>query len=654
MAGKIQNEDIKSSAELVSAGGTAAQLPNDDKVYVTANSLNKTLKQAIIDGDLAAGGVGYNYIANGTADIGTTGWATYADAAGTVPVDGTGGSPSSTFTRSTSSPIRGAGSFLWTKSANNRQGEGFSYDFTIADADKGKVLQGNLDYGILSGTFVSADMTFWIYDVTNAVLIQPTPSSLQNHTLVSDRFPFEFQSNYNSNSYRLICHTSTTSALAYTIKFDDFIVGPQAKAYGSSMTDWVAYTPTFTGFGTVTGIEFESRKVGDTLQVRGKFVAGTTTATEARVTLGFNGVNSNVTSADTTKIPTIQAAGEYSRNVALSSVVATPVLIQPSVGYFNFGKQSGSDSPLTKQDGNQTASSGETLALFFQVPILGWASSQIFSSDASTRAVVASYYVSSTYSVTGGTTINFDTKRVDTHGAVTAPAAGAGTWKFTAPVPGNYQVNLVGYFSTNSTYCYLRKNGTSYIPVFGLTNPSSSAILVASAIVDLLAGDYIDVINNTTQNVQGGSPATPGNAFTGLSVSLIQGPAQIPASQIIAARATGTPATATTGNPVIFPTSSFDTNGGYSTSTGRYTAPIPGIYRLSFAVNATSTSETYKIYKNAAADVEIGNSNAAGHVSGSGLVQCIAGDIIDVRPISSGSGTMGSGGFISFERLGGV
>jgi hypothetical protein len=51
---RIQNEDIKSSAQLISGGGTAAQLPNDDKIYVTANSINKTLKQAIIDEDIGA------------------------------------------------------------------------------------------------------------------------------------------------------------------------------------------------------------------------------------------------------------------------------------------------------------------------------------------------------------------------------------------------------------------------------------------------------------------------------------------------------------------------------------------------------------------------------------------------------------------------
>lgn len=58
MAGKIQNEDIKSVAELISAGATESSLPNDDKIFVTALGLNKSLKQAIIDEDIGGGGGG--------------------------------------------------------------------------------------------------------------------------------------------------------------------------------------------------------------------------------------------------------------------------------------------------------------------------------------------------------------------------------------------------------------------------------------------------------------------------------------------------------------------------------------------------------------------------------------------------------------------
>ncbi len=48
---------------------------------------------------------------------------------------------------------------------------------------------------------------------------------------------------------------------------------------------WVAYTPTFTGFGTATAIEFWWKRVGDSIQIKGKFTAGTLTSTEARISL---------------------------------------------------------------------------------------------------------------------------------------------------------------------------------------------------------------------------------------------------------------------------------------------------------------------------------------------------------------------------------
>lgn len=54
--GKLQNEDFKTEAQLLSAGGAKSQLLNDDKIYITGDGLNKTLKEAIDDGDLAAGG----------------------------------------------------------------------------------------------------------------------------------------------------------------------------------------------------------------------------------------------------------------------------------------------------------------------------------------------------------------------------------------------------------------------------------------------------------------------------------------------------------------------------------------------------------------------------------------------------------------------
>ena len=65
-----------------------------------------------------------NFVENGFGIEDVDGWAAYADAAGATPVDGTGGSPTTTVTRTTSAPLIGDASILLTKPASDVQGEG--------------------------------------------------------------------------------------------------------------------------------------------------------------------------------------------------------------------------------------------------------------------------------------------------------------------------------------------------------------------------------------------------------------------------------------------------------------------------------------------------------------------------------------------------
>lgn len=138
--------------------------------------------------------------------------------------------------------------------------------------------------------------------------------------------------------------------------------------YVSPTTDWVTYTPTFTGFGTVTVQFFESRRVGDTLETRGKFTAGTTTGVEARLSLGFNGTDSNVTS-DATKVPAIQLAGLGVQNGAAAAMIS--VLIEPSVGYFTFGVQNAGNAGLTKAAGSTVQGTGGIMSFIATTPLTG-------------------------------------------------------------------------------------------------------------------------------------------------------------------------------------------------------------------------------------------------------------------------------------------
>jgi hypothetical protein len=131
-------------------------------------------------------------------------------------------------------------------------------------------------------------------------------------------------------------------------------------------SDWTAYTPTFQGFGTVTGIEIYRKRENSHELLRGKFTAGTATAVEARMSFF-----STLVAASTAKIPSIQVAGFGTFDVVSPS---TPViLVDAGNAYINFSLQSSSNAGLSKLNGNQFLGGGK-LSFTAQIPIQGWES----------------------------------------------------------------------------------------------------------------------------------------------------------------------------------------------------------------------------------------------------------------------------------------
>lgn len=131
---------------------------------------------------------------------------------------------------------------------------------------------------------------------------------------------------------------------------------------------WVAWTPTFTGFGTVTGISFYSKREGDSLRIRGTFTSGSSTATEARITLGYNGVDASVTSSS--NLPTTSFAGVGIYNSASANFPI--ILMEPAKTYFTFGIQGASNAGLTKVNGNDLTGSGTKISFQALIPINDW------------------------------------------------------------------------------------------------------------------------------------------------------------------------------------------------------------------------------------------------------------------------------------------
>ena len=578
-----------------------------------------------------------NYILNDGAESNTNGYATYSDAAAARPVDGTGGTANITWSRTTTNPLRGTGSFQLVKDAANRQGQGVSYDFSIDRADQAKVLQIQFDYEIVSGTYLGgtsstdSDLIAYIYDVTNAQLIEPTPFKLDG-AVVDGKYKGNatFQSNSNSTSYRLILHVATTSASAYTINFDNFIVGPQIVTQGALVSDSIDYTATASGFGTVTGASYKQLRRGDKLRIEGSFTTGTVAGTTASVTLpsglAIDSAKLSGSSVIVGEYATVKAAGT-GRVLAIPGTSTTTIF---------FGPNEASTNNLTSNTGSNISASTVAFSFWCELPIQGWGTSQQLSSETDTR-VVAAYAYGTPAAYSANASIIFPTVNGDTHGAYSTS-----TGRYTVPVSGWYQVSAATISNNYPYNLYVSKNGggSTGTTAFSLGNTVSAVNSASgSTLVYAVAGDLLDIRQST-------SSATVG--VGNVSFARLSGPSQIAATESVSLRYTNTAGTSipnTGENKVAFATKDYDSHNAWVTDT--FTAPMSGKYRVSAnlvyasSLYATSNDTYVVIYKNGTAhsygpffNVMAALTLSMGcNVTAS--VSCVAGDTIDIRTFNN-------------------
>jgi hypothetical protein len=134
---------------------------------------------------------------------------------------------------------------------------------------------------------------------------------------------------------------------------------------------------------------------------------------------------------------------------------------------------------------------------------------------------VVARYVGSSSSFSTETVQNFATKVTDTHGAVTT----GGSWKFTAPIAGFYDVKMHLEFSTavyavgNYVEAYLRKNGAQVSTLAQFTAQTTSGISIDIAGTDTIylnQGDYIDI--SCITNRSGGLSPNGSAQYTYVSI----------------------------------------------------------------------------------------------------------------------------------------
>lgn len=152
--------------------------------------------------------------------------------------------------------------------------------------------------------------------------------------------------------------------------------------FGQNVGPWQSWTPTFNGLGTVTGIDFKWRQVGDSIQIKGAATSGTPTAATAYFTLP-NSLSNNL--ATTFKVGTYGRVNANAEQHAIITQAADKTKL-----YFSI--QTGSQADLFTANGSALLGSAEYFTVdITDMPIQSWTAEYAVRPDQQTLPTVQKF-----------------------------------------------------------------------------------------------------------------------------------------------------------------------------------------------------------------------------------------------------------------------
>ncbi|MCT4641597.1 MAG: hypothetical protein N4A33_04815 [Bacteriovoracaceae bacterium] len=288
-----------------------------------------------------------------------------------ISLDGTTG-----ISVNNTNPLRGSYDYLVQDSTSATAGDKktlAALPFSVDLPDRNKIIYVSLDAdykGFATNTFLRIN----IYDEDNSQYV----SIERNKDIKKDgSHIMSFQATGSTN-YRLELQRVTTSVSSANFKYqiDNIVIAPENFiSTGAYITDWEEYTPSFAGFGTPTNTQIYYRRVGDTLELEGRFTAGTTSGSiigtvglPSGLKLDFNKISNNN-----------NHVGTYVRNVTAASKGGV-IIVTPSednaIGFSASGTfNSSSTNPLSRAVGSSITATGQAISISAKFPIDGWSGS---------------------------------------------------------------------------------------------------------------------------------------------------------------------------------------------------------------------------------------------------------------------------------------
>lgn len=253
--------------------------------------------------------------------------------------------------------------------------------FLLDTMDLGKPVSVSFD---LSGVVTSDDYqvvmvrynssgTYQEQIIISGTASATTPFSARCLTGTANNQGF-FVANSTSTDYYSLRFVRNSASDTTDISLDSVYVGPVSVVQGAAVTDWTSYTPTFSaGFGTTTAISMWWRRVGDSIEIVGRWTNGTVAASVGSVTYP-NGLTNDIAKRGSV----VSFSTRWTRHNASAASRKTGVIYINSSAdtsfYFASDDYSTAVNPTSALNASDVGNTGETITVHVMAPITGWSS----------------------------------------------------------------------------------------------------------------------------------------------------------------------------------------------------------------------------------------------------------------------------------------